>query len=638
MANKFVQVEPLEPGAPPTTPVQMGMDGGFRGDVSPRQIQAGETPVLDDIRFERTAIRKDFGWQVIGAAAASRVLGIVEHKFIDGQLTFHRLVRFTRDGSDFAALEVWDGVNWVLVDTSTVTIKDTYLSLVSAQGALYVADGSQILCWGEELEDLEQENDFPLSNALTERDQFTEAIITPGDPEALDYQIHYDVTVFSSDDQDTDITVEFLHEGTVLGEKLFFVDQFESFPFTFQNEVFRFERQIDDFDLVAIKIKSATGGGGIFVQNDITTTGGSLDLETPKFPATKPAINDKYRFDITIFITVGCTALIGIYADFGSGFVFQTGVNIASFGGTGFASINLIIPGLTNSDAKFGLNIESVEGGGCSLPADVTFILTQFVVWSRTNVDFNVHGHNKEDNLDDPAGVTYNTVGPPITTFVPIDPGPGAKYLVHFARRLVALQDLGDSQVFSFSTDGILTDFTSIESGAGKLFLVSSRSDPIDALQGAAVLSSNFLAVFRARSIMRAFETGNTLLAIGVVDWIEDMGTNYPFSIRNVRGGVIFLGHDNMMYFLTERGPREIGLPIHQELIEDLTGDLTLVDSGYDPTFAEYYLGIPVGAATAINKVWVFDVDRFLRTQESIWRRKPMDVQRFATAGISEVE
>jgi hypothetical protein len=197
------------------------------------------------------------------------------------------------------------------------------------------------------------------------------------------------------------------------------------------------------------------------------------------------------------------------------------------------------------------------------------------------------------------------------------------------------MQDLGDRQVFSFTVDGILTDFNG--AGSGELFLVDTRSDGIDALQGGAVLSSNFLAVFRQRSIMRAFETGNVLQAIGVVPWIENLGTNFPFSIRNVVGGVMFLGHDSMVYFMTEDGAQAVGLPIHQEIIEDLTGDLSLVDSGYDPTFGEYYLGIPVGAATEIDKVWVFDVDRYLKDRETVWRRKPMDVQRFATGGISEV-
>jgi hypothetical protein len=251
--------------------------------------------------------------------------------------------------------------------------------------------------------------------------------------------------------------------------------------------------------------------------------------------------------------------------------------------------------------------------------------------------DIVVHGNNKADTGDPTAGITYGTSGVAQSTFEPIDPGPGARYLIHFARRLVALQDLGDRQVFSFSADGLLTDFDTIELGAGKLFLVDTRSDGIDALQGGAVLNSNFLAVFRQRSIMRAFETGNVQQAIGVVTWIENLGTNYPFSIRNVLGGVMFLGHDQMVYFLNEQGPRAVGLPIHQEIIENLTGDLTLVDSAWDPTFGEYYLGYPVGPATEITRVWVFDVDRFLQTQEIVWRRKPMDVQRFATGGISEV-
>ncbi len=137
---------------------------------------------------------------------------------------------------------------------------------------------------------------------------------------------------------------------------------------------------------------------------------------------------------------------------------------------------------------------------------------------------------------------------------------------------------------------------------------------------------------------MRIFTDNTNEVLIGAVKWIENLGTRYPFSIRNVRGGVIFLGHDNMMYYLTEQGATAIGLPIHQELIENLTGDLDLVDSGYDPTFGEYYLGIPEVAATSITLAWIFDVDRFVDNQETIWRRRPMLVQRFAAFGVSVVE
>lgn len=640
MANKFKILEPIQPGKDSIRPVQMGMDGGFRGDVSPRQLKPNETSVITDVRFERTAIRKDFGWQSIGAAAATPVRSLIEHKFIDGQLLFHRLVRVAKNAGNFAVLEVWDGVNWIVTDTSLVTINDVYISGVSAQGALYFAEGSQILCWLEELAKIDQGDDFPISNSLTAVGATAIATIVPGSATALDYDINYDLTVNSSPAQDTEITLEFLHLAVVLGEKTFIIARTETFPVTFLNEKFEFLRQIDNADTVTIRVKEAEGGG-ITAVNDLVNSaggGGDPDLIGNKSNPGVPAIDDKYTFNITVDpLGSGCTVEVGLYADFGAGFIFLTSVFIVEAGDQGQATVEVTIAGLTNLDAAFGVNFESISGGGCNLPADATFSAgLQSVSWNKSNADFSVHGHNIAINLDVTAGVTYQTTGAAVTSFLPIDPGPGAKYLAHFARRLIALQDLGDTQVFSFSADGILTDFEGV--GSGKLFLVETRSDAIDSLQGAAVLNSNFLAVFRQRSIMRAFESGNIDQAIGVVSWIENMGTNCPFSVRNVLGGVIFLGHDNMVYFLTENGLIAVGLPIHQELITDLTGDLTLVDAGYDPTFAEYYLGIPVGAGVAISRVWVFDVDRYLDNGAKVWREKPMDIQRFATAGVSEVE
>ena len=124
-------------------------------------------------------------------------------------------------------------MNWVLVDTSTVTINNVYLSMVSAQGALYVAEGSQILCWAEELAKIAQEDDFVDGNSLIFVGQSAIATVIPGDAGVLEYTINYDVTVNSSPTQDTLITVEFLHEAVVLGQKAFFVSRTEVFPFVF---------------------------------------------------------------------------------------------------------------------------------------------------------------------------------------------------------------------------------------------------------------------------------------------------------------------------------------------------------------------------------------------------------------------
>ncbi len=108
-------------------PVQVGLDGGYRGDVSPREVPMGSSPELSDVRFERRAVRKDFGWTAIGGAATNPVLIILEHKYIDGGETFQRLIRIWRNGTENAVLEVWDGAAWAEVDISTETINEVYL-------------------------------------------------------------------------------------------------------------------------------------------------------------------------------------------------------------------------------------------------------------------------------------------------------------------------------------------------------------------------------------------------------------------------------------------------------------------------------------------------------------------------------
>ena len=636
MANKFTQLEDQEPGTALVKVAQMGMDGGFRGDVSPRSIQAGETPVIDDVRFERTAIRKDFGWVPIGAPAAFPVRGLIEHKFISEGLEFARLVRVYQDAGGFAIIEVWDGADWIVTDTSDpITINDIYLSIISAQGALYFAEGSQILCWLEDFATINNENDFPAgANDLREQGDEVDVIVTPASPDLLQYTVGFSVSFnqIVSQGVDDEVFVEFLHEGDSLGVIRFVADRQDAFPLEFPDQTFVFNRVVDDLDVVTVKILAITSGTKA-LQDDVSPLSPPT-VTVPQNIVLKslfvPAINDEYRFSTFLpgIEDDGCFATLEYFVDFGDG-IFVTQGTIQYQGPLIGGANTFVIPGLDGPNVRFGVSLVS-QIGACSLFANFTRVR-----WDAYDTEINVHANNKGVSGDPTAGITYQTSGVAQSTFEPIDPGPGARYLVHFARRLVALQDLGDRQVFSFSRDGILTDFDG--AGSGSLPLLDSRSDAIDALQGGAVLNSNFLAVFRQRSIMRAFESGNVQQAIGVVSWIENLGTNAPFSIRNVLGGVMFLGHDNMVYFLNEQGPQAVGLPIHQEIIEDLTGDLSLVDSAWDPTFAEYYLGIPVGAATEIDKVWVFDVDRFLTTQQKIWRRKPMDVQRFAAAGISEV-
>ncbi len=647
MANKFVGIEPAEPGTELVKASQMGMDGGFRGDVSPRSIQPGETPVLDDIRFERTAIRKDFGWQAIGAAAPFPIRGLIEHKFISEGLEFARLVRVYQDAGGFAIIEIWDGATWLFVDTSDpFTINDIYLSIISAQGALYMAEGTQILCWLEDFATVTQENDFPPGVDLRLEGQSSAVVVTPAFPAGLtEYSVGYNVTfnrTVTEPGEGDVVVIQFKHEGDPLGTAVHSADRDDAFPLLTGDQAFIFNKQIDDLDevtmeIIQIRTPNLTAEDDV---SQLSNVGPQPQPPDPPFIINKsllvPAVNNIYSFRSFIvgYDDTPCGVTLRYSLDSGDG-IFNTIATITTSRPPDVLGqiVDLGIPGTEGPNVRFGIELIGQTGIACG----ATFINFVRVRWTAQNTDIVVHPNNKADTGDPTPGITYSTAGVAQSTFEPIDPGPGARYLVHFARRLIALQDLGDRQVFSFSADGLLTEFDNIELGAGQLFLVDTRSDGIDALQGGAVLNSNFLAVFRARSIMRAFESGNNQQAIGVVTWIENLGTNCPFSIRNVVGGVMFLGHDSMVYFLTEQGAVGVGLPIHQEIIEDLTGDLSLVDSGWDPTFGEYYLGYPVGADTEITKVWVFDVDRWNEKRETIWRRKPMDVQRFAAAGISEV-
>ncbi|MGD9631369.1 MAG: hypothetical protein AB7V18_19190 [Pyrinomonadaceae bacterium] len=644
MTNKYRGLEPIPvpENLGSERPVQMGLDGGFRGDVPARLVPPNSAVDILDIRYERGGIRKDFGWTPIGAPAAATILGLIEHKFIDALLQFHRLVRIYRNGPGNAVIEVWDGANWVLTDTSSEILANVYLSLLSALSCVYIADGTQVLEWCEVLEKFPQEDDFTAGNALDAEGESVNATIDPAVAGVAEYSINYDVIFFSSDDQDTDIILEFLHGAVVIGERAYHAGQFDVFPLEFENEAFEFEREIALNDTLTIRVKEVDGGSVVEENDPMATPGvsgaGEPDLFGSKTPDTIPAVSDRYTYhhswDLVVLPLQVLTFTVEYFYNNGAGWI-KAGESVYVFGPGNHSftdEATFEIPNLTAPiSAAFGIqgrrNPASGTGGN--------FNGTPFVTWDRGAADFRVHGHNIAVDLDDTAGVTYETTGGPISQFEKIDPGPGGRFVVFFARRLVVLRNYGDSQILSFSRDGILNDFTGI--GSGELALVEARGDAVNDLMGAAVLDSNFLAIFRRTTIERCFETGNPDLALGVVGWQEGIGTTTPFSIKNVRGGAIFLGSDLMVYYLTIQGYTAIGGPIQQELIETLqVSGLDRVDTLYDHVLGEYWLGIPENGAAQITKAWIFSVNKFLDEQRIVWRARAMNVTRFALA--SEVE
>ena len=216
-------------------------------------------------------------------------------------------------------------------------------------------------------------------------------------------------------------------------------------------------------------------------------------------------------------------------------------------------------------------------------------------------------------------------------------------YVGAFGDRLILYQDLGTStnageelQSLAWSVDGSILDFSA--AGSGQIFLLDTPSHPIDELQGGAQIGNNILAIFRQRSIMRGFETGNIDQAVGAVHWIEGIGTESPFSITPAPIGLCFLGQDGLAYFLTEQGPTPIGEAIQDEIMSRLTvaNRKQGVQASYDVANKHWWLCVPAsGSSVLMTTAFIFDLGRFLLTREKIWMK--LDLTNFGGSGVQSI-
>lgn len=215
------------------------------------------------------------------------------------------------------------------------------------------------------------------------------------------------------------------------------------------------------------------------------------------------------------------------------------------------------------------------------------------------------------------------------------------RFLAPFGDRVLAFQDLQGGaetnlQSLAWSADGGILDFTG--TGTGQSFLIDTRSHTVDAIQGGAALSSNIFALIRQRSIMRLRETGNVQLSVGVTHWIEGIGTESPFSISIAEGGIVFLGHDYMPYFLTESGLQSVGESIIDELRAGIDyGDMDLIETVYDPIQQEWWLCVQEDGITGINKAYIFSLGKFLQGGEKKWRVRNLMQISESSSGISRM-
>jgi hypothetical protein len=110
--------------------------GGYRGDADAFDMPLDASPNITDIRFERTGIRRDFGWAVKGAASATQIAAYLDH--FDG--TNHYTLRLVSGATPPPAaewsvsIEYWNGAAWVAYAAGVGTLDNGQLvSAISIQ-------------------------------------------------------------------------------------------------------------------------------------------------------------------------------------------------------------------------------------------------------------------------------------------------------------------------------------------------------------------------------------------------------------------------------------------------------------------------------------------------------------------------
>lgn len=628
--NNFRRVAPIQqPAQDPERSKPSPVDGGYRGDVPPHMMPSDASPSMNHVRFEQSAIRKDFGARRLGSAAISKILGLGEHKFITEGKAFERLIRLIRSGTNKMQLEVLTLGEWQIIDTSAEDINDVYLSTVSIQGVFLIADGLHLFMWSESIETNIREDDFPAGNSITDVGQAVTATIG-AQPVDDSLRVAFSSTVDGTSVAGITLKLGIERNGVEFDEKTLVApassDPAATHSWVNQQSAYTLDG-LADSDEVTITIKEISA---VNPNRVITLDDPAADTATKVL--ADPSIGDNYTFHFSIDVTSD-TLGAGVITHFeyfpaGALGYIDSGVNhnygIGSYVDQAF-TINA--PGMTAGDT---FRIFAIPYGGGATSGDVYGTTVTYEIPPAGPIAVSVHGLNRAVDLDTLAGLQTDASVANVSTLAVVAGAPAARLVYPFETYAVALRNGGDTQTFSWSVDGNVSDW--VGESSGQLFLVSALSDPIDDLTGFATLGNGVGVLFRRRSIMRVFLTGNVLQSIGVVRWIERLGTDASFSIQSVLGGVMYLGSDFQVYLLDESSNVAVGMPIHQDLIRSLTGNLDLVDSAYDEAFHEYVLGVPENGASRITRLWYFDVMAYRTQQKMLWRTRVIEVERLATS------
>jgi hypothetical protein len=685
--------------------------GGIVLNLSSLDLQLNQSPNSDAVFVEQGGLRADYGVDILGSSAATKVLALGQHKYvISGNETFERVFRIMRQVNTFILLESWSGTAWTAEYNSTfLALLDVPLSWVTLFDTLFIADGNNVLQWFQSTTIVAQSDVFAAGN-ITAVAGTKAATISPAIAYDQNYTIHFSIVIAGPCGANSSITLETLdNASSVIGTYTLSIPSSSDSARsqTYSHETMIANAIVANNDTMTIK----------YASKDVTATprsvtlvatGGDPDWRVAKNPIAE-AENDLYvfTFDLTYLGSPGSEtpALLEFYMDTGSGFVSVATTN-TSMEGINITQ-NVTLNGM-GTGADFGMSIQSAShtltnaivtwdeeiaslivtidpsisasngvtyydqgaatntlqeinknptpinlGTGTATTPFTTDQITDSGAFAAASVGnwIEITGGTGEGQIreitiknssnDVDVGPIWSTTLDATSTFEYYLPDKlVARYIWTLADRIIALQVDNDPQKIAWSIRGAklgsVLDFSGIGSNEA-IIRSQQKEEPVDDLMALPKMTSDVGALIRKRSIMRAVPTGQVEPAIAFYRWIEDLGTDSPFSAVSVPGGVLFLGYDHMVYYLTEGGALPVGQVIQDELRLNLGSNLDIIEGMYDPFAGTFTLAVPSKSGTSTSIGWILDFTRLKEHNEVVWQRHTRQIDRIVSVGGSDV-
>lgn len=197
---------------------------------------------------------------------------------------------------------------------------------------------------------------------------------------------------------------------------------------------------------------------------------------------------------------------------------------------------------------------------------------------------------------------------------------PSAQHLTTFGNRVIATNVIDDSGAhqtrlrWSVKDNSLLWDETDpINLGAGFEDVTASPGPVVDICQATFPFTDQLALLFRLRSVWLISQTGDVDAPFRFSLQFDEIGTESPYSLARIPGGVIGWLRDNF-YLISPQGPTQVGTDIADRLFSVIQHPLQLFGR-YDPVRQEYRCVVPDDNAiyrySLREKGWTKDVYPF---------------------------